>query len=470
MSPTEGPNWLARVRGLATPREDAPPTPIPGDEAAETLDCHLDGARTTDGQRLVIHGWVAGIDTGTLFLADADRAGTPRRLDPVVTPRADVSAHLVNLGRRVTTDRHGFVATVQQDEPWPSMMRLCLVADGKASWSPAFEVKIERIPLMALLGITIAVARQCSGRMSEAVERLARPLVNQPPAPPTVVEVRVFEPPGAPVHVTPRVSVVIPFYGEGHYLLDHLVAQSRAPMDIEWIMVCDDPRLAHELTQIITSRRSAIRQTTSIVYLGANGGFAHANNIGVAHAKGRYVLLMNSDVYCRDFSFLERGVSILEQDQRTGGVGFSMQFEDGTVQHDGMTFRRVPWFDDLWASEHPRKGMPHDWPAPPESNVEAVTAALMLLRRADFADAIVFDPGYIVGDFEDADLCLRLREMGKTIALVRTDEIWHLERQSVRHIADNDGRRAITLLNCLRFNTRWDAMIERDHREQGRES
>ncbi|HEX5069590.1 MAG TPA: glycosyltransferase [Vicinamibacterales bacterium] len=467
MPPVEGPNWLARVRGLATPREErggAPPDARPEIVGSETLDGHLDGARTADGRTLVIHGWVAGIDTGTLYLSPADQTGSPLRLDPIVTPRADVSAHLANLGRTVTTDRHGFVATVSQPQPWPPMMRLCLVANGKSSWSPAFDVKIERVPLTALLGITMAVARQANGRLPDTLERLARPLLDQVPAPPAVVEVRRF---GPPMAGTPRVSIVIPFYGEGHYLLDHLDAQNRAPMDVEWVMVCDDPRLSNELTQTISNRQSAIRQATSIVYLGSNGGYAHANNIGAAHAKGRYLLLMNSDVYCSDFTFLERGVSILEQNDQTGCVGFSMQFEDGTVQHDGMEFRRVPWFDDLWASEHPRKGMPHDWPAPPQTSVEGVTAALMLLRRADFADAQIFDPGYVVGDFEDGDLCLRLRQQGRTLALVRTQTVWHLERQSVRHVADNDGRRAITLLNCLRFNARWGAMLERDAQARG---
>ena len=176
---------------------------------------------------------------------------------------------------------------------------------------------------------------------------------------------------------------------------------------------------------------------------------------------------MNSDIYCRDFEFLHHGIKLLEAQRTVACVGFSLQYIDGTVQHDGVRFEKAAWFDGLWASEHPGKAMPHNWQRRTHQEVEAVTAALMLLRREDFPDSRLFDPRYIVGDFEDADLCMRLHAEGRAIAIVRTDGLYHLERQSVRRVGDDHSRRATTLLNCILFNKRWSSALDvRDHGAQ----
>jgi GT2 family glycosyltransferase len=229
------------------------------------------------------------------------------------------------------------------------------------------------------------------------------------------------------------------------------------------VFVCDDPSLSQPLYDKISRRRSAIRQPTSLILLAANGGFAHANNIGASYAAGDQLLLMNSDIYCRSFDFVHYAADLLDRDEQVGAAGFSLQFEDGTIQHNGMRFERAPWFDGLWSSEHHGKGLPHEWSGLSHEPVEAVTAALMLLRRRDFQDANIFDPGYIIGDFEDGDLCMRIRANNKSIVLVRTDGIYHLERQSVRHVGQPLARSAVTRLNCLRFNERWGTFLEAGH-------
>jgi len=43
---------------------------------------------------------------------------------------------------------------------------------------------------------------------------------------------------------------------------------------------------------------------------------------------------------------------------------------------------------------------------------------------------------YVIGDYEDSDLCLRLRAAGGEIGYVPASELYHFERQSIR---DHDG-------------------------------
>jgi O-antigen biosynthesis protein len=452
--------WLNRVRARfghdyrAYGANGSRPSPAP-----DSLRCNIEAAYTADGRHVLVTGWAEDICKAQLFFHD-EPYGQSTRLDPVLIPRDDVAGHLTTVGRPATTNMHGFTAVLQRQTVGTNVRLSVDDGNGWSKISSGFQFEASQVSLRELLGMALKAARQGGGDVARDFSRLARAMVTDVPPAPAVASVRTFGPPDGVATRPPRISIVIPFYGDGFYLLDHLIAQRRAPDDVEWIVVCDDPRLAETLTQTIVHRQSMIRQPTSIVYLGVNGGFAHANNIGASHARGKYVLLMNSDVYCRDFSFIRSACDLMEQDAGIGCVGFTLRFEDGTIQHDGMSFTRAPWFDNLWASDHLGKGMAYNCAAASHVEVDAVTAALMLLRRDDFADSRIFDPGYVIGDFEDADLCLRLREQGKAILLVRSGGIYHLERQSVRTMADDESRRAITLLNCLRFNARWGPALE----------
>ena len=72
-------------------------------------------------------------------------------------------------------------------------------------------------------------------------------------------------------------------------------------------------------------------------------------------------------------------------------------------------------------------------------------AAALLAQRAAFDAAGGFCTDYIVGDFEDSDLCLKLRAAGGEIAYEPGAELYHFERQS---IALHDGH-ARTLAGVL---------------------
>jgi GT2 family glycosyltransferase len=121
---------------------------------------------------------------------------------------------------------------------------------------------------------------------------------------------------------------------------------------------------------------------------------------------------------------------------------------------------------DRYLALHPGKGLP---PRPTAGRYDleeayAVTGALMLVDRDRFLAAGGFHDRYIGGDFEDADLCLAIGQSGSKIGLVRSSEIYHLERQSIRLDSAFSIGFARTLVNCERFNSRWRNTL--DAREQ----
>jgi GT2 family glycosyltransferase len=106
-------------------------------------------------------------------------------------------------------------------------------------------------------------------------------------------------------------------------------------------------------------------------------------------------------------------------------------------------------------------------PAKELTVVPAVTGACMLVRRCDFDAVGGWDTGYLIGDFEDSDLCLKLRSSGLASAYLPTVQLTHLERQSMRALGSGEYRMRVTLWNALRHQQRWGELIGQGQRKTG---
>jgi GT2 family glycosyltransferase len=93
--------------------------------------------------------------------------------------------------------------------------------------------------------------------------------------------------------------------------------------------------------------------------------------------------------------------------------------------------------------------------------VEAATAACLLLRRERFEALGGFSTVFVVGDFEDSDLCLRLRQQGLGVYVDRRAVFYHLERQSVGFGEVNDRlKMKVVAANAFTHHQRWASVIE----------
>ena len=82
----------------------------------------------------------------------------------------------------------------------------------------------------------------------------------------------------------------------------------------------------------------------------------------------------------------------------------------------------------------------------------AISGACMLIARDLALELGGFDPDYLIGDFEDADLCRRIARKGLRCVVDTRARAHHLERQSQGNSADQ-WRRNVTLFNAWIFNT-----------------
>jgi GT2 family glycosyltransferase len=102
---------------------------------------------------------------------------------------------------------------------------------------------------------------------------------------------------------------------------------------------------------------------------------------------------------------------------------------------------------------HDRKG----WRPPPRGGLvqcAAITGACIVIDRALVRDLGGFDEDFVIGDFEDADLCLKLHERGLARAIDLDVHLYHLERQSQAG-SDLRWRMNLTLHNAWVHERRW---------------
>ena len=78
-----------------------------------------------------------------------------------------------------------------------------------------------------------------------------------------------------------------------------------------------------------------------------------------------------------------------------------------------------------------------------------------------------YDEGYVRGYFEDVDLCMRLKAVGKSIWYEPRSVMTHHAGASAGTKTAQEGKEAAARFrrNSLRFHARWDSVIVPDVKE-----
>ena len=216
-----------------------------------------------------------------------------------------------------------------------------------------------------------------------------------------------------PVAAGLKVAIVIPTKNHGELLrqcIDSLRATIRS---VAYDIVVVD----HESTDPGTlGYLASVSSQVKIVRHAGPFNFSAINNHAVAEAGAGYThyLFCNNDIEALNEGWLERMME-LGQQASVGIVGAKLMYPDRrSIQHAGVIVGAYG------AAEHYAKRLqfPHD-PIEPgfaelllvNHEVNAVTAALLLMRREAFERIGGFDESIEVG-FGDVDLCLRAWRLG----------------------------------------------------------
>ncbi|MEA3286211.1 MAG: glycosyltransferase [Candidatus Marinimicrobia bacterium] len=155
-----------------------------------------------------------------------------------------------------------------------------------------------------------------------------------------------------------------------------------------------------------------------------NKGFAAGNNQGVDFASGKYVLLLNNDVLVAD-GWLSHLVSALERDEKIGMVGPITNHISGR-----QMITDIPYQDDLGYHEYaggvlaqnPHKITPR----------RRIAGFAVLLEKTLYQEVDGLDESFGSGNFEDDDLCLKVRAGGYAIMVHEGVFIHHYGSQTFK--------------------------------------
>jgi GT2 family glycosyltransferase len=261
----------------------------------------------------------------------------------------------------------------------------------------------------------------------------------------------------------PKVSVVIPLYGRYDFMQHQLANFSSDPFmkKVEIIYVLDDPVLQREVLIAAYGIFQTFKYPFKLVLSARNRGFAGANNLGVEYATSETLLLLNSDILPSENRWLAQYLGQFNNLMDVGILGATLVYEDNTIQHAGMTFREDSHYPGIWMNHHPYKGVPVDLvrlDSVFESSI--TTGACMLMKTALYRELEGFDPMYVLGDFEDSDLCLKVIHHGLKIYVSGSTRLFHLERLSQDLVDSGDWKFKLTLANGVYQANKWRSLIQ----------
>jgi GT2 family glycosyltransferase len=421
---------------------------------------HFDGVVPIAAQGLYLTGWFRA-NPGSITRVACHGGFQSSRIDEhwARQPRPDVTAHLATLGLTGADQDHGFVCFVPLDATrGPGFVSVTTTAG---------EERRARLP-RAVPGGALESVRAVLGSFSLG-HRALRSLLDQHVGPAVRTAWAHRHRPAQPVTLqrfgtvprAPRVSIIVPLYGRFDLAEIQLALFADDPdfQALELIYFVDDPSIYDAFRAQCEDLYEIYRVPFTLAFGGENFGFAGANNRAASVAAGKSLLLLNSDVFPKRPGWVAELVKIHDTLKKPGLLGAKLLYEDGSVQHAGMAFRRhAPW-GDLWLNEHVQKG---------QSAVgltglrraAAVTAACVLVDAELYRSLGGLSEDYIIGDFEDSDLSLRAEAAGRDNWVALDVELYHLERQSQDRIGGPNWRSNLTLYNCWQHHQQWAAHIE----------
>jgi GT2 family glycosyltransferase len=160
--------------------------------------------------------------------------------------------------------------------------------------------------------------------------------------------------------------------------------------------------------------------------------FSAMNNLGATKANGDYLLFLNNDTQVIRGEWLR---AMLEQAQRpeVGAVGAKLLFPDERIQHAGVVLGMWGLVGHAFKYEAGNHLLYFGF-SDAIRDCSAVTAACMMMRRSIFDEVGCFDEKLAV-EFNDIDLCLRLRERGYLVVYTPLALLHHYESVSRRHFS-----------------------------------
>ncbi|NOT12358.1 MAG: glycosyltransferase [Methylococcaceae bacterium] len=246
----------------------------------------------------------------------------------------------------------------------------------------------------------------------------------------------------------PLVSVIIPIYGQCEYTLRCLLSIAENPPTVPYeVIIIDDcsPDNSLEILQMVSN--------IQLIHNPLNQGFIRSCNTGAKAANGQYVCFLNNDTQVTT-GWLDELVRTFDEFPGTGIAGSKLVYPNGTLQEAGG----IIWRDgSAW-----NFGRNQD-PLLPVYNyareVDYCSGASIMVPMKLFEELEGFDEHYLPAYCEDADLALKIRELGYRVIYQPLSVVVHFE--GVTSGTDTTrGVKAYQVENMKKLYQRWEKRLK----------
>lgn len=207
-----------------------------------------------------------------------------------------------------------------------------------------------------------------------------------------------------------KVSIIIPNYNGGQYLLDCLrsiYVQDPKPYSLEIILV-DNASKDNSQT-----RAKKEFPKIKLIQFQKNKGFAKAVNAGIKKAKGNFIFILNNDTLLEK-NCLQGLIKTFEKDKKIGVVGGKINNPQGKLDLPG--FKLNPYLGFMiYDSKGKNQAKEIDW----------VSGSAMMVQKEVLQKIGLLDEKFFFY-FEDTDFCLRAKRAGYKIFYQPMAKIVHL--------------------------------------------
>ncbi len=242
----------------------------------------------------------------------------------------------------------------------------------------------------------------------------------------------------------PVVSIIILTYNKAEYsfqCLESILAHTDVPHEV----IIIDNGSTDESINFLNKVKNI-----SIIKNEVNVGFVSGCNQGANISKGKYLLFLNNDVVVTP-NWLSMMVNTIEASPKNGAVGCKLVWPNGLLQEAGC----IVWNDGSTLG-YGRGDNPYLPQYSYLREVDYCSGACLLVRADIFKTLGGFDERYIPAYYEDADLCLAIKDEGYNVIYQPNVMVFHNEFTS----SSIEKARNLMKSNKIKFEEKWRILLE----------
>ena len=186
--------------------------------------------------------------------------------------------------------------------------------------------------------------------------------------------------------------------------------------------------------------------------------YSKLNNFGVKNAIGDYIVLLNNDTEIITGDWIETMVGNCQRED-VGIVGAKLLYENDTVQHVGVVLGLTG------VAGHVNLGIGADEIGYMGRNIitqnySAVTGAMLMISKEDYEKIGGLDETFPVA-YNDVDLCLKIRKLGKVVVMNPFVEAYHYESKTRGYEITEEKKKRLEE-DTKRLKNKWKDVFEKE--------